>query len=81
MASGRVCANCGKGVMYGHEVSHAKNRTKRLFLPNLHPARVIFDGVMRRVKLCTKCLKMLKKKSAKQKVSVPQASAPAVATA
>ena len=60
MSSGMKCANCGKGVMYGHEVSHAKNRTKRLFKPNLHPARVMVDGIMRRVRLCTKCLRRLK---------------------
>lgn len=57
------CDNCGKGIMYGHNVSHAKNRTKRTFKPNLHKARVAMDGLMRRMKLCTKCLRMLKKKS------------------
>jgi len=55
------CANCGKGVLYGHNVSHAKNRTKRLFKPNLHPARVMINGAMKRVRLCVKCLRMLKK--------------------
>lgn len=61
MSSGMKCANCGKGVAYGHEVSHAKNRTKRLFAPNLHPARVMIDGALKRVRLCTKCLRKLKK--------------------
>lgn len=56
------CANCGKGVMYGHNMSHAKNRTNRIFAPNLHPARVMIDGVMKRVRLCVKCLRMMKKK-------------------
>ena len=63
MSSGMKCANCGKGVVYGHKVSHAKNRTKRLFKPNLHPARVMIDGVMKRVRLCVKCLRKLKKES------------------
>ena len=63
MSSGLKCENCGKGVMYGHNVSHAKNRTKRLFKPNLHAARVMIDGMVRRVKLCTKCLRRLKKQS------------------
>lgn len=71
MSGGMKCANCGKGVMYGHEVSHAKNRTKRLFLPNLHPARVVMNGILKRVRLCAKCLKKLKKAS---KPVVPQAS-------
>ncbi len=61
MSSGMKCANCGKGVMYGHNVSHAKNRTKRLFKPNLHSARVSINGIMKRMRLCTKCLRKLKK--------------------
>ena len=58
------CFNCGKGVMYGHKVSHAKNRSNRLFKPNLHNARMVIDGIGKRIRLCTKCLRMMKKKSA-----------------
>lgn len=65
MSSGMKCANCGKGVMYGHNVSHAKNRTNRVFAPNLHPARVMINGAMKRVKLCVKCLRKLKKPAPK----------------
>lgn len=75
------CANCNKGVMYGHKVSHAKNRTKRLFKPNLHFARVMFEGKMRRVRLCTKCLRMLKKKSTRGGALKTQTLVPAVGTA
>lgn len=56
----RVCMNCGKGVMYGHNVSHAKNRTRKLFQPNLHVARVKVGEHMKKVRLCTKCLRMFK---------------------
>lgn len=63
MSSGMKCANCGKGVMYGHNMSHAKNRTNRVFVPNLHPAKVMIGGVLQRVKLCVKCLRKLKKES------------------
>ncbi len=31
----RACELTGKGVQYGHNVSHANNKTKRRFLPNL----------------------------------------------
>jgi large subunit ribosomal protein L28 len=55
------CMNCGKGVMYGHNVSHAKNRTNRVFKPNLHWARIPMGQIMKRVKLCTKCLRMIKR--------------------
>lgn len=80
MSSGMKCANCGKGVMYGHNVSHAKNRTKRLFKPNLHPAWVKIGGVFKRVRLCTKCLRMLKKQMVGKAASL-KAESPVVATA
>lgn len=54
------CGNCGKGIMYGHNVSHSKRRTRKIFKPNLHTARVVFDGVSKKMKLCTKCLRMVK---------------------
>ena len=50
--------------MYGNKVSHAKNRTKRLFLPNLHYAKIEIAGGNKRVRLCTKCLRSLKKQMA-----------------
>jgi len=56
------CFNCDKGVMYGHNVSHAKNRTNRLFKPNLHSTRIAVGEGMKRVRLCTKCLRLFKRK-------------------
>jgi large subunit ribosomal protein L28 len=73
------CDNCGKGVMYGHAVSHAKNRTRRLFKPNLHAVRIVEDGRSSRVRLCTKCLRMIKKKL-QAKIVKPQASVATVVT-
>lgn len=55
------CENCGKSRDYGHTVSHAKNRTHRFFYPNLQHLKVVKDGMVERVKLCTKCIKRLKK--------------------
>lgn len=55
------CFNCGKGVMYGHSVSHAKNRTRKIFKPNLHSVSIALSGSNKRVKLCTKCLRSLRK--------------------
>ncbi len=63
------CDNCGKGVMYGHNVSHAKNRTKRLFKPNLHSARIVVSGIGKRLRLCTKCLRRAKKDLREEKIS------------
>ena len=76
------CASCGKGVMYGHNVSHAKNRTRKIFKPNLHSAKVVVEGVGKRMKLCTKCLRMYKKVSeAAKNVSETTKETPVVATA
>ncbi|OGH07218.1 MAG: 50S ribosomal protein L28 [Candidatus Levybacteria bacterium RBG_16_35_11] len=62
------CVNCGKGIMYGHNVSHSKRRTRRIFKPNLHRARITINGTTKKVKLCTKCLRMvrLERKASKQ---------------
>jgi large subunit ribosomal protein L28 len=39
----RVCELSGKGPMSGHSVSHANNKTKRRFLPNLNEVSLISD--------------------------------------
>ncbi|MBI2031989.1 MAG: 50S ribosomal protein L28 [Candidatus Levybacteria bacterium] len=70
---GMKCENCGKGIMYGHNVSHSKRRTRRIFKPNLHMARVMVNGISRRMKLCTKCLRMFKSKT-KESVKSPEAT-------
>jgi len=54
------CDNCGKGIMYGHNVSHSKRRTQKIFKPNLHRAKVVIGGMSKSMKLCTKCLRMVK---------------------
>ncbi len=47
----RRCELTGKGVMVGNNVSHALNRTKRRFLPNLLNVSLISDALNRTVKL------------------------------
>lgn len=55
------CDNCNKGIMYGHNVSHSKRRTNRVFRPNLQSKKIMVAGVMTRVKLCTNCIKLMRK--------------------
>ena len=45
------CQLTGKSVMYGNNVSHANNRTRRRFLPNLQNASMQSDILNRKVKL------------------------------
>ncbi|MDB5816062.1 MAG: rpmB [Rhodocyclales bacterium] len=47
----RVCIVTGKGPMVGNNVSHANNRTKRRFLPNLQQRRFWLEGENRWVSL------------------------------
>jgi large subunit ribosomal protein L28 len=54
------CDHCGKGSVHGHAVSHAKNRTHRLFKPNLQLLKVNVKGIMTQVKFCTRCIKRLR---------------------
>jgi large subunit ribosomal protein L28 len=47
----RVCELTGKGRQVGHNVSHANNKTKRTFLPNLQNVTLISDALGQSVKL------------------------------
>ncbi|MCJ7555409.1 MAG: 50S ribosomal protein L28 [Gammaproteobacteria bacterium] len=51
----RICQITGKGPMSGNNVSHAKNRTRRRFLPNLHTHRLWVESEKRFVKLRISC--------------------------
>ena len=47
----KVCQVTGKRPMSGHKVSHANNKTKRRFLPNLHTQRFWLENEKRFVRL------------------------------
>ncbi|MEN6586571.1 MAG: 50S ribosomal protein L28 [Sulfuricella sp.] len=51
----RVCKVTGKGPMTGNNVSHANNRTKRRFLPNLQYRRFWVESENRWVRLRVSC--------------------------
>ncbi len=75
-----LCDNCGKGIMYGNKVSHAKNRSHRIFKPNLHKKTVMFDGKKMNAKLFTKCIRLFAKATAALKAQ-KEASSTVIATA
>ncbi len=50
------CFVCDKGVIFGNNVSHANNKTRRTWKPNLQVARVVVKGKITKVKVCTSCL-------------------------
>jgi len=53
----RQCEICGKGPVVGRQVSHAHNVSPRRFEPNLQLVRAIVGGGVRRIRVCTRCLR------------------------
>ena len=51
------CELCGKIGHSGNNVSHSKRRTKTRFMPNIQRATLTINGSLRRVALCTRCLR------------------------
>ena len=51
------CEVCSKGVMSGMNVSHSHVRTKRKWKPNIQRVRAIVNGEVRRINVCTRCLR------------------------
>ncbi len=54
----RVCEICGKGRQLGHQVSHANNKSRKIWLPNLQQIRTTDDkGNTTRKRVCTRCIR------------------------
>lgn len=53
----KVCDICGKKPGFGNNVSHAQNRNKRRWNPNLQTVRAKVDGVPKKLTVCTSCIK------------------------
>jgi large subunit ribosomal protein L28 len=51
------CEICGKGPAAGRNVSHAHNVTLRRFEANIQSVRALINGSVRRIKVCTRCIK------------------------
>ena len=56
------CEICGKGPQFGHNVSHALNRTKRRWLPNIQKVTIADARGTRRIRICRKCVRTLNRK-------------------
>lgn len=53
----RKCDICGKGSQFGHNISHAHNKTKRRWFPNIQKVRVLVKGAAKRMNVCTRCIR------------------------
>jgi len=51
------CEICGKGVVFGNNISHANNKTKRRWYPNLQSVRVRQGSRTVKMRVCTRCIR------------------------
>ncbi len=52
-----ICEICGKGKQAGNNVSHSNRHTKRAWKPNIQQVRAVVEGSVKRVNVCTRCLR------------------------
>jgi large subunit ribosomal protein L28 len=55
------CDLCGKGPQFGHNVSHSKRRTNRMWRPNIQKTTIYEGNRKLHVHVCVDCLRTLKK--------------------
>jgi len=51
------CAICGKGPNFGNSVSHANNRSRKVWKPNVQRVKTVTNGTVRHIHACTQCIK------------------------
>ena len=51
------CDLCGKGVVFGHNVSHSNRKTNRTWKPNIRRVRAVVNGSAKTVNVCSRCLR------------------------
>ena len=54
---GKVCDICNKRPAFGNNVSHSNNRTRRTWSPNIQRVKANFNGTIKRIHVCTRCLR------------------------
>jgi len=53
----RKCEICGKKPMFGHNVSHSNNRTQKIQNPNIQKIKIVENGTVKTVTVCSRCLR------------------------
>lgn len=53
----RECFVCGKKKTSGNNVSHALNRTRRTWAPNLRKVKAVVKGSPKKIMVCSRCLR------------------------
>lgn len=52
-----VCDICGKGPVFGNNISHSHRRTRRRFNPNVQTVHAMVGRTRKRLNVCTSCIK------------------------
>ena len=52
-----LCEVCGKGEKSGFNVSHSHLKTKRTWKPNIQRVKASVEGTVKKVNVCTRCLR------------------------
>lgn len=52
-----ICEICQKKPVSGNNVSHANNKTRRVFNPNIQTVRAVVGKSHKRIRVCTRCLR------------------------
>lgn len=52
-----ACDICGKKRLVGNKVSHSHIKTKTTQRPNIRKVRAVVDGTVKKVRVCTRCLR------------------------
>jgi len=55
------CDVCGRRPLYGSKVSHSNRHTNRRFLLNIQHRRLVLDGKVQNVNICTRCIRTMNK--------------------
>ncbi len=53
----RICEICGKKPTTGNNVSHAHNKTRKVWYPNLQKVKARQNGSVRSLRVCTRCIR------------------------
>ena len=53
----KMCEVCGKTPVFGNRISHAHNVSSRRWMPNLQRVRAVVGGTVKRISVCTRCLR------------------------
>lgn len=63
------CQHCGKKTRSGRNVSHSEKKTPRKFKANIQKVTITVGGLKMKMKLCTSCIKKLRKGKTAEKTS------------